>query len=60
MLPLIETAGYTMPQLLERLRARLNHNDVETTNHYLKLFNNQNSLLDAQEKYEDLIFEGID
>lgn len=45
---------------IRRIQIRLHHKDRTTTEHYLKLFTDYDEQMEAQEGYEDRLFEGVD
>jgi hypothetical protein len=44
---------------IRRIQQRMHHKDRETTENYLKLFVDFDEKIYAQDKYEDVLFEGI-
>lgn len=44
---------------IRRIQQRLHHKDRETTENYLKLFVDFDEKMAAQNKYEDVLFEGV-
>jgi len=46
-------------EIISMIQYRLHHSRRETTENYLKLFNNVNEILKAQELYEDVLFDDL-
>lgn len=54
--PYVDDGSISLVDQMSMIQRRLHHKSRETTEHYLKLFNNQNEKLAAQEKYEGVLF----
>ncbi|PKF49504.1 site-specific integrase [Enterovibrio nigricans] len=60
--PLAAKGLITEGDIVSMVQKRLHHSDRATTEHYLKLFDSVDDRLEAQQKYEERVFDlyGID